>query len=174
MATSVRAEEASLALACKEFYPDFEPFFMYDRFMGNVSDNRDLASMLGVRMNLPVYREKRYAAVAEAEAKVAQRRAELAKQTDQVNFEVQQAYERLRTSEETIRLYARTVLPAARENVEAAESAYETGKVPFLTLIEAQRNEVMLLDRSYEALADSFRRRATLERVAGGPLAPAP
>src|SRR5262249_758840 len=31
------AEQASLALACKEFYPDFEPFFMYDRFMGNTS-----------------------------------------------------------------------------------------------------------------------------------------
>jgi outer membrane protein TolC len=174
LADRVAAEEAALALACKDFYPDFEPFFMYDRFMGNMPDNRDLASMLGVRLNLPVYRARRFAAVAEAEAKVAQRRAELAKQTDQVNFEVQQAYERLRTSEESIRLYARTVLPAARQSVEAAESAYETGKVPFLSLIEAQRNEVMLLDRSYEALADSFRRRATLERVVGGPLTPLP
>jgi outer membrane protein TolC len=173
LADRVRAEEASLALACKEFYPDFEPFFMYDRFMGNMPDNKDLASMLGVRMNLPVYREKRYAAVAEAEARIAQRRAELAKQTDQVNFEVQQAYERVRTSEQAVRLYERTVLPAARENVEAAESAYETNKVPFLSLVEAQRNEVMLLDRYHEAVADYFRRRATLERVVGGPLQPA-
>jgi outer membrane protein TolC len=174
LADHIRAEEASLALACKEFYPDFEPFFMYDRFMGNVSDNRDLASMLGVRMNLPVYREKRHAAVAEAEAKIAQRRAELAKQTDQVNFEVQQAYERVRTSEQMVRLYEKTVLPAARQNVDAAESAYETGRTPFLSLIEAQRNEVMLLDRYYEAVADYFRRRATLERVVGGPLTPSP
>jgi outer membrane protein, heavy metal efflux system len=174
LADRVRAEEASLALACKDFYPDFEPFFMYDRFMGNMPDNRDLASMLGVRMNLPVYREKRYAAVAEAQTRIAQRRAELAKQADQVNFEVQQAYERLQTSERAVRLYEKTVLPAARENVEAAESAYQTGKVPFLSLIEAQRNEVMLLDRYHEAVADSFRRRATLERVVGGPLTASP
>jgi outer membrane protein TolC len=174
LADRIRAEEASLALACKEFYPDFEPFFMYDRFMGNMPENRDLASMLGVRMNLPVYREKRYAAVAEAQARIAQRRAELAKQTDQVNFEVQQAYERLQTSERAVRLYEKTVLTAARENVEAAESAYETGKVPFLSLIEAQRNEVMLLDRYHEAVADYFRRRATLERVVGGPLTASP
>jgi outer membrane protein TolC len=174
LADRVRAEEASLALACKDFYPDFEPFFMYDRFMGNMPDNKDLASMLGVRMNLPVYREKRYAAVAEAEARVAQRRAELAKQTDQVNFEVHQAYERLRTSDQTVRLYEKTVLPAARENVEAAESAYETARIPFLSLVEAQRNEVMLLDRYHETIADYFRRRATLERIVGAPLTPSP
>jgi len=40
LADRIRADEAMLALAQKEFYPDFEPFFMYDRFMGNVSSNR--------------------------------------------------------------------------------------------------------------------------------------
>jgi outer membrane protein TolC len=68
LADHLAADKASLALACKEFYPDFEPFVMYDRFMGNMPDNRDLAAMLGVRMNLPVYRPRRYGAVAEAEA----------------------------------------------------------------------------------------------------------
>jgi outer membrane protein TolC len=170
LAEHIAAEEAMLGLAHKEFYPDFEPFFMYDRFMGNVSDNRDLASMLGVRLNLPVYRSKRHAAVAEAEAKVAQRRAELAKQTDQVNFQVQEAYEKVIRSERSVRLYTKTILPDAKSNVEAAQSAYETGKVPFVALIEAQRNRVMLRDRYYEAIADYFRRRATLERVIGGPL----
>jgi outer membrane protein TolC len=174
LADHLAAERAALALAYKEFYPDFEPFFMYDRFMGNSPDNRDLASMLGVRMNLPVYRAKRCAAVAEAEARIAGRQAELAKQTDQVNFQVQEAYERLRRSAEGVHLYERTVLPAARQNVEAAESAYETRTIPFLSLVEARRNEVMLLDRYHEAVADYFRRRATLERVTGGPLVPPP
>ncbi len=171
LADRVAAERAALALACKEFYPDFEPFFMYDRFMGNMPENRDLASMLGVRMNLPIYRTRRYATVAEAEARLAQRQAELAKQTDQVNFQVQEAYERARRSEQAVALYEQTVLPAARENVEANESAYETRRMPFLNLVEARRSEVMLLDRYHEAVADSFRRRATLERVVGGPLA---
>jgi outer membrane protein TolC len=58
-ADRIAAEEAALALAHKEFYPDIEPFFMYDRFMGNMSDNRDLAAMLGVRLNLPVYKGRR-------------------------------------------------------------------------------------------------------------------
>jgi outer membrane protein TolC len=169
LADRIAAEEALLALAHKEFYPDFEPFFMYDRFMGNVSDNRDLATMLGVRLNLPVYRQRRYAAVAEAEARIAQRRAELARLSDQVNYQVQEAYARVERSEKSVRLYRDTILRAADANVKAAQSAYVTGKVPFLSLIEAQRNVVGLRDRYYEALADYFRRRATLERVIGGP-----
>jgi outer membrane protein, heavy metal efflux system len=168
----IRAEEANLALAHKEFYPDFEPFFMYDRFMGNMPENKDLASMLGVRMNLPVRQARRNAAVAEAAARLAQRRAELDKQTDQVSFQVQEAYAKTRKSAQAVQVYEKTILPAAKLNVEAAQSAYETGKIPFLSLVEAQRNLVTLRDSYYEAVADCFRRRATLERVIGGPIVP--
>jgi outer membrane protein TolC len=173
LADHIAAEEASLGLAHKEFYPDFEPFFMHDRFMGNVSDNRDLATMLGVRLNLPVYLARRYGAVAEAEARIAGRRAELARLTDQVNYQVQEAYARVQRSQKSVQLYRDTILKAAEANVKAAQSAYTTGKVPFLSLIEAQRNVVNLRDRYYEALADYFRRQAALERAVGGPVSAA-
>ncbi len=173
LAERIRAEEAQLGLAHKEFYPDFEPFFMYDRFMGNTTDNRDLATMLGVRTNLPVYTVRRYGAVAEAEARIAQRRAELARQTDEVNHQVQQAYEKVVRGHQSVELYEQTILPAAKANVESAQAAYITGKIAFLTLIEAQRSQVGLRDRYYETVAEYFRRRATLERVIGAPL-PAP
>src|SRR5439155_452757 len=62
--------------------------------------------------------------------------------------------------------------PAVRRNAEAAQSAYVTASIPFLCLVEAQRNVVSLQDRFYEALAGAFRRRATLERVVGGALVP--
>jgi outer membrane protein TolC len=143
---------------------------MFDRFMGNNAQNVDLATMVGVRINLPLRRAKRYGAVAEAEARLAQRRAELARLTNQVNFEVQQAYEQVDESAQTVRLYEKTILPAAQENLDAAKRAYGTGKIPFLSLIEAQRNLVELRDRYYEAVAAYFGRRATLERAVGGPL----
>jgi outer membrane protein TolC len=170
LADRIAAEAASLGLAQREFYPDFEPFFMCDRFMGNVSGNRDLATMVGVRLNLPVYTQRRYGAVAEAAARIAQRRAELARLSDQVNYQVQEAYARVQRSEKSVRLYRDTILRAAEANVKAAQSAYITGKIPFLSLIEAQRNATNLWDRYYEAIADYFRRRAALERAVGGPL----
>jgi hypothetical protein len=53
--------------------------------------------------------------------------------------------------------------------VDAAQSAYEANKIPALTFIEAQRSRVAVLEKYYEAVADYYRRRATLERVLGGP-----
>ncbi len=162
----MRAEEAALGLAHKEFYPDFEVMGAYDTFW----QERELQWQIGVRMNLPVCTGRRHGAVAEAEAKIAQRRAELAKQADQVNYQVQEAFEKARQGEGSVALYAKKILPAAKANVEAAQTAYVTGKIPFLSLIEAQRNQVSLRERYYETVAEYFRRRATLERAVAGPL----
>jgi outer membrane protein TolC len=168
LANRIAAEEASLQLVRQEFYPDFEVMAAYDAFW----QEKDLRPMLGVRLNLPVQKQRRHAAVAEAEARLAERRAQLASRIDQVNLQLQEAYEQVLESDQVVRLYEKTILTAAERNVADARSAYETGRIPFLSLIEAQRSRVVLLDRYYEALADSFRRRATLERVIGGPLAP--
>src|SRR5262249_44733890 len=73
-------------------------------------------------------------------------------------------------SEKAVRLYEKTILPAADANVKSAQAAYTTGKTPFLSLIEAQRNLINLRDRYYETVADYFRRWATLDRVIGGPV----
>jgi cobalt-zinc-cadmium efflux system outer membrane protein len=171
LADRIAAEEAALALAYKEFYPDFEPFVMYDRFMGNTTDSRDLAAMVGVRLNLPVQLERRRGAVAEARARLAQRRAELAHLTDQAIFEVQQAYEQLLESRRVLHLYDTVLLKAARDNVKSAQAAYMAGGgFPFLSLLEAEREVVRLQDRYYEAVADSYRRLAALERAVGGDL----
>src|SRR5262249_47625363 len=172
LSNRIAAEEAALGLAKKEFGPDFEVMAAYDAFWQR--PEQDLRPMLGVRLNLPVQKERRRAAIAEAQARIAARRAQLDSRIDQVNLQVQEAYEQVTESEQVVRLYEQTILPTARRNVEDARAAYETGRIPFLSLIEAQRNRVGLLDRYYEALADYNRRRATLERVVGGPLVSSP
>ncbi len=169
----IAVEENALKLTLREYYPDVELAAAYDTIMGN-GPARDLAPQVGIRMNLPIRMARRNGAVAEAHAKVAQRHAEFASRVNQVQFQVQEAYEQLLESERVTALYEKTILPAARENVKAAQAAYVTGKTPFLSLIEAQRNLVNLRDRNYEATADYFRRRATLERVIGGPIDGAP
>lgn len=167
LANRIAADQALLALAFKEYRPDFEVMAMWDKFMGN--QMTEMAPMVGFRMNVPVRRSRRHAAVAEAQAEVARRSAELAKQTNQVNLQVQEAYSQVRESEKVVQLYKDVTIPAAEANVKAAQSAYVTGKIPFLSLIEAERSLINLRDRANEALADLFRRRATLERAVGGP-----
>ncbi len=170
LADRLAAEQASLQLARTEFYPDVEVMAGYDAFW----QERPLRTMVGARLNLPVRKARRTAAVTEAQARVAERQAELARLCDQVSFEVQQAYAQVRESEQTLRLYQETILPAAEANIKAAQSAYVTAKVPFVSLIDAQRNLVGLRDRYHEAVADYFRRRAALERAVGAPIVPSP
>ena len=117
LANRLAADQAALALAYKDFYPDFQPFAMYDRFMGNNTQTLPLAFMVGVEVNLPVRRDKRQAAVQEAQAKIAQRRAELAKEINTIAFEVQQAYEQVKESESVVRLYEKTTLKAAEKSM---------------------------------------------------------
>lgn len=166
LAARVAADRAALGLAGREYYPDFELMAGYDTFWTATQQQ----AQLGVRLNLPVQRARRAAAVAEAEAQLAQRVAQLNQQTNQVAFEVEQAHAQVRESDEAVRLYRDKILPAARENVQAARAAYVTGKTPFVALIEAQRALVDLRDRSYAAAADYRRRLAALERAVGGPL----
>jgi outer membrane protein TolC len=166
LADRIDAEETAYRLARREFYPDFEVSGAYDSIMGN-GPARDLAPQVALKMNLPVRLAKRQAAVQEAMFKIVQKRAELASRTDQVNLQVQDAYEQLVESDKVLKLYDTNILPAAKSNKDAAQAAYTTGKAPFVTLIEAQRNYVELKDRYYEATADYFRRRANLDRAIG-------
>jgi outer membrane protein TolC len=170
LADRVAAEQAAVALAEKEYKPDFEVMAAYD----SLWQERPLRAQVGVRMNLPVRLERRHAAVAEAAARVAQRQAELARRADQVNLQVQEAAAQVAESARAVKLYESDILKAARGNVESARSAYTTGAIPFLTLIEAERAVVNLQDRYYEALAAYGRRRAALEGAVGGPLGEAP
>lgn len=166
VAHRLAAERASLALAEREYQPDFEAVAAYDHFWQ--SAERDVRPMIGLRMNLPVRTARRDGAVAEAAAKLAQRRAEYDRLTDQANYEVQQAVAQLRESDKAAQLYRESILPAAKENVRAARAAYVAAKIPALSLIEAQRNLIAQRERAFEVTADFFRREALLERAIGG------
>jgi outer membrane protein TolC len=168
VANRLEAERAALALAEREYKPDFEAVAAYDTWWQ--STDRDLRPMVGLRMNVPVRYARRDGAIAEAAAKLAQRRAEYDRLTDQTNYEVQQAIAQLNESARAARLYQETILPAARENVRAARAGYAATKIPAVSLIEAQRNLIMQRERSYEVIADFFRRQAALERAIGGPV----
>jgi outer membrane protein, heavy metal efflux system len=164
----VASEEAALALALREYKPDVELMAAYDGFWQGT--DRPLQWQVGLRTNLPVRYARRSGAVEEARAKVAQRRAELARLTDQIGFQVQEAFEQTREADDVVKLYETRILPAAAANVKEAQAGYTNNRAPFFNLIEAQRNAVGLRDRYYEALTESVRRRAALERAVGAPL----
>ena len=166
MSDRLAADEAMLNLAQLEYKPDVEVLGVYDGFWQGPG-GRLQQLQIGARVNLPVRLARRQAAVCEAQAKVAERRANLARLNDQIAYQVREALERCRESDAALTLYEAKALPAAEANVKEAQASYVAGKTPFLALVEAQRNVIALRERRIEAKAETFRRRATLDRVVG-------
>jgi outer membrane protein TolC len=162
----IAGDEATLTLAEREFYPELTVGAAYDTIMGN-GPARDLAPQLSVGVNIPLRVEKRHAAIAEAQARLAQRRAETARLIDQIHYQIEEAYAQVTESEKVVRHYEKVILPAAEKNVKAAQNAYTATKIALITYLEAQRDFVNLKDRFYQAQAEYFQRRATLDRVVG-------
>ena len=170
MRAKIQAENASVALAYKEFYPDFEVMGRYDRFWQPTSTQGDLQGQFGVNMNVPIYLEKRRAAAREAMYKLRRQRAEYEQRIDDVNQEVESAYAQVVEMQAIVELYANRTLPAAERNVTSARNDYVANRGDFLRLVSAQRQSLMLQEKYQEAVAGYLSRRAELERAVGVPL----
>lgn len=169
-AARVQAEEAKLALTCKNYYPDGEFFGRYDTFWQPRDTQSDLRGQVGVKVNLPLYRDRLNAAVCEAQQQVAKARAEHDQLVLEAQSELQAALEQVRESQRTSALYSRKLIPLSEENVGVARSNYDTSKINFLDLAIAQRQLIEARDRQLQTQVELQRRLATLRRAAGGSL----
>lgn len=166
----LRAEQAGVTLANKQYYPDADIFGRYDSFWQPVETQSELRGQVGVNMNVPIYHRKLAAGVSEAQFRVAQRRAEYEQKVADIQYEVEVARAQVEESRRIVNLYAAKILPLAERNVSVARSNYDVGTTSFLGLSTALRQFIELREKHQEALADLHRRSAELERVVGGPL----
>jgi outer membrane protein, heavy metal efflux system len=159
----IRAERYSIALACKDFYPDVEVVGRYDAFW----QETPLRPMVGMNLNLPLYKEKRRAAVGEARARLAKEQADLDAKISEIAFEAEQARQQVIESQQSLAVYRERLLPTAEQSIESARASYMAGRLDFLRLIESQRQLLTLQDDYYAGLAEYHQRLAALERVTG-------
>src|SRR5690606_16947670 len=97
----IRAGEAAVDLARREFYPDFTVMGSYNS-MWMATEHE---WMVGVGVNLPVWRAWRHAAVDEAQARTARARSERERLVDRVRVEVEEAHARAREAHHVVELY---------------------------------------------------------------------
>jgi cobalt-zinc-cadmium efflux system outer membrane protein len=133
-ASGLGAERASLAvtLAKKEFKPDFSVQTAYMNRGG-------LAPMwqAGIGVSVPLYRQRLSAGVAEAEAQLRSSQSAIESIRLQLRFRTQERLTQLKTTETVATLYGEGIVPQDRMSVEAALANYQTGKVPFIAVLEA-------------------------------------
>ncbi len=162
----IQADEATINLALKEYYPDVELYAKYDAFW----QEHPLRTAVGVNVNVPFNKSRRSARVREAESRLRQHRAEYDRLVDEITNELHANYERLMESRRTSQLFKDRIIPAAKQNVESARAGYTAGKVDFLRLIEAQRQLIDLREQQVETVSNYYRRLAELERTAAMPV----
>jgi outer membrane protein TolC len=128
---------AERRLAELDYKPDFTLWAGYRFRDDNLPDGgRDFVSA-GISINLPIYRAKRDAAAAEADAGIRTAQRQLDDFRNQVDFKIHESFSQMEQSREQARLYRDGLVPQATQNFNAAMSAYQVGKVEFLSLLDA-------------------------------------
>lgn len=147
--------------------PDFNVWAGY-RWRDNAlpDDGTDFISA-GVSFNLPVRRERRTAAVAEADSGLRlayQQRRDFLNQTQ---LTIHRALTRLQKAKRLDELYRNGILPQAEQTFQATLSAYQVDKVDFLDLLDALMSLYRYQIDAARVLRDQQRSRAEIEAEAG-------
>jgi outer membrane protein TolC len=117
----------------------------------------------GVSFNLPVYKEKRRAATAEAVAaiRVTENRAQGFRSG--VTESIKKAYARMEETFQQSELYREGIIPQTSQSLQAAMGAYQVGKVAFISLLDALMTTFKVEMEYYRFSSEYMRSLAWLE-----------
>jgi outer membrane protein TolC len=162
---------ASRRLAGKENYPDIN---LSAEYMFRQAVATEMATdpgynmfSVGVAFNLPVWREKRQAMVAESMAETAMSVDELNALKNNITYTINQTLSELTRLRKTVALYREGIIPQAKQSLESAVIGYRVGKIDFLTLLDGRMTLFNYQRQLYEAQAEYMIKIAELETAIG-------
>ena len=166
----IRKAQFAIRLAKRNFFPDVTLALSYTTIPSGRTPAIDRGKdpwALQVGINLPIYRGKRKAAVEEARALRNSQQLYYRNLRNEVVAEIRELHARLKASEQTMVLYQRQLLPDARQTLQSALSAYQTGSLDFLSLLDSERMLLQFRLAYVEELSDYRQIAAALQRAMG-------
>ena len=161
----VERQELQVDLAHKDFYPDFNVQYMWQR-----TDPSQFRAyyMLSVGIKVPIYRSrKQRPEVAQAEAELSRSRSESEVRSQQAAFELRTEYEITQKTSELLTIYREGLLPQARAGFQAGIAGYQNNRQDFQSLL-ASFLDVLHLDEEYwKSIAERETALARLEQLTG-------
>jgi outer membrane protein TolC len=129
---AIDTERAALAVARRDFKPDFT-------IQGGYMNRGGLDAMwlAGVGMTLPFNKKARESAVANAEIRARGGAHAVESMALQLQYRTNERFTRAKTAEKIVALYDGGIVPQDQMTVEAAVANYQSGKVPFVSVLEA-------------------------------------
>ncbi|MGH7895123.1 MAG: TolC family protein [Candidatus Binatia bacterium] len=162
-AAAIARDEKGVRLAEKGYLPDFE--VSVGRFVNSGTPN-GFGAMASMTIPL-AYKSKYDAGVSAASARLATAEAERRRVLDAVRREVQQALVRVRTYRLQRDLFTTTHIPQTEQALRVTESAYQTGSVDFLALVDTVRMIESVHLEHIDAERELGKAWADLERALG-------
>jgi outer membrane protein TolC len=159
---SVNEASMSRDLTYKNRYPGFT-LGIAPTQRGSTVKSWDLM----VEFNIPLQQESRRSQEHEAEEKVAASDARQAALFNQMMSELSESVSGLETAQRTGTLVVTRFLPLAELSFQSALSGYETGKLDFATLLDAQRQILKARQQSIKAQYEAQLRLSEIERLIG-------
>ena len=175
-AALIAASEEAVQLAGLNFKPRFTASLALMNVLGRdpadvlgpvPPDNGKNSLSLSVGVSLPVWKDSYRAGVEEAGHRVTANRRRLEQAQDAMENAVEQALIRIETIREQLTLLDTVLVPQSEEALHATETAYETGQVGVLDLLDGERIQLDVLRMRARYLSDFLIALADLERGIG-------
>ncbi len=164
MSYDIERLDREVAVAKRNYYPDvgLGVQWMQMPMSGGGSDN-DV--MLGLELNLPIWRSSYRAGELQARAMARRARYERKNLENSLAAQIERALYEFENSGRQVRLYDEALVPRAQELIGASEAAYMAGTIDFLTLINAQQQFLQFRQQRERFWADQQQGLAELEML---------
>src|SRR6267378_7033473 len=161
----IAKQSLQVDLARKDFYPDFNVQYMWQR----TDPTRFRAYyMLSVGIKVPIYRgRKQRPELAQAEAEKLRAGSELQAQSQQVAAELRAQYVLAHQTSELLKIHREGLSPQSRSEFQAALATYQSNKQDFQALLAAFLDVLHLDEEYWQNVAEYETSIARLEQITG-------
>ena len=162
---TVERQKVAIDIAKKDFYPDFNAQFMWQRT--DPSQYRAYYQFT-VGARIPIYRKrKQQPELAQAEIDENRARSELEAQSQELSATLRQQYVVVKKSAELSKLYREGLLPQAKAELQAGFAAYESNRQDFVTLLTSFLDVLKLDEEYWQTLAEHEAAIGQIEELTG-------
>jgi cobalt-zinc-cadmium efflux system outer membrane protein len=161
----IEKQKLQVDLAHKDFYPDFNLQYMWQR-----TDPAQFRAyyMFSVGVRVPIYRgRKQRPELAQAEAELSRSHSELEVQSQEAASELKVQYETAQKTAELLKIYKEGLLPQARAGFQAGIAAYQNNRQDFQSLLSSFLDVLRLDEEYWQNTAERETALARLEQLTG-------
>ncbi len=162
---SIERQDVAVEIAKKDFYPDFNAQFMWQR-----TDPTQFRAyyQFTIGARIPIYRKrKQQPALAQAEIDRSKAQTELEAQSQELSSILRQQYAAVGKTAELLKIYRDGLLPQAKAELQAGFAAYQSNRQDFQALLASFRDVLKLDEEYWQVLSEHESALGQIEELTG-------